>query len=122
MLFAATGLAILIGVGTYAYMTTRPIATPETYVKAKATETTAKCLAADATLTIPDDEHRAIELSAVSYLVDVPAGTEVDVRIATYSDNKVTGSDHYPDKYGNYNFAMDKRSEGWVVTDFERCE
>jgi hypothetical protein len=102
-------------------MVTRPSATPETFAKAKATTTTAKCLTEDATLTVPAKERSAIEMAAVSYLIDVPAGTNVDVKLATYSTDRVTGSDHYPVKYGNYNFAMVKQSEGWVITDFKRC-
>jgi hypothetical protein len=61
-------------------------------------------------------------MAAVSYLIDVPAGTNVDVKIASRSDSKVTGSDHYPAKYGNYNFVLSKQSSNWVVTDFKRCK
>ncbi len=118
-LFVLIGLVVLAGI--YAYMVTRP-ATPETYAKAKATTPAATCLAENKALTISAEERSAIEMSAVSYLIDVPAGTNVDVKVATYSDEKVTGSDHYPAKYGNYNFVMAKQRSNWIITDFTRCD
>jgi hypothetical protein len=120
VLYVLIGLVVLIGV--YVYMVARPAATPETYTKAKATKPTAECLAENTALTVPANERSAIELAAVSYLVDVPAGTEVDVKITTYSASKVTGSDHYPAAYGNYNFVAAKQGDGWLVTDFKRCD
>ena len=119
VLLAVAGLIILIGI--YAYMATRPSATPETYSKAKSTTTTEACLAEDSSLTVPASERNSIEMAAVSYLIDVPAGTNVDVKLATYSEDKVTGSDHYPDKYGNYNFVMTKQGGNWIITDFNHC-
>jgi hypothetical protein len=118
-IFIVASLGVLIG--AYIFMATRPSATPDTFTKAKATKATAKCLEADTTLNIPTDELADIEMAAVTYLIDVPAGTDVDVKIATLSNDKLTGSDHYPTKYGNYNFAMAKQSGSWVVTDFKRC-
>ncbi len=119
-LLALTGLIVLAGV--YAYMVTRPHATPQTYAKAKAATTTAKCLEKDATLTLAKDERDSIELAAVSYLVDVPAGTNVDVSIASHTATQVTGSDHYPPKYGNYNFQLSKQGGNWLVTNFAACK
>jgi hypothetical protein len=65
-----------------------------------------------------------MEMAAISYLNDVPAGTVVDVKIASFSEDKVTGSDRYPAKYGNYNFVLAKQNGdgGWRVTGFERCK
>lgn len=119
MLIVAVSLVVLTGV--YVFMVTRPSATPDTYAKAKTTQASAKCLVEDTTLAIPHDQRDAIELAAVSYLVDVPAGTNVDVKIAKYAKDEVTGADYYPSKYGTYNFAMAKQSDNWIITDFKRC-
>ena len=60
-------------------------------------------------------------MNALLYLSDVPAGTNVDVKLASYAPNEVTGTDYYPAKYGNYNFTMEKQSDGWHFTDFKHC-
>jgi hypothetical protein len=66
-------------------------------------------------------ERNTIEMTALTYLIDVPAGTNVDVRLASYSPTTVTGTDYYPAKYGSYNFAMTKHPNGWYFTDFLHC-
>ncbi len=57
-----------------------------------------------------------------SYIYDVPAGTSVDVSIATYDgSDTVTGSLAYSDTYGRYNFTAKKQSGEWRYTDFVGC-
>lgn len=57
-----------------------------------------------------------------SYIYDVPAGTNVDVNIASYSgEDTVTGSLIYSDNYGSYNFTLTKQSGGWRYTAFTGC-
>ena len=72
-----------------------------------------------------------------SYIYDVPAGIQVDVNITTHDDTAVTGSLHYSDGYGSYNFtaapttvsrASAKGSptattpaDEWHYTRFARC-
>jgi hypothetical protein len=120
---AATGVAIfivaLIGVVAYIQLTPdKP--TPHQWKEAKATEAKVACLGSNASLDIPTNTVSAIEMQAMSYLVDVPAGTNVDVHIASYSANKTTGSLRYPDTYGNYNFSMTRQGD-WQFDDFVRC-
>jgi hypothetical protein len=123
--FIAGGLLLVAIIGAGFYVSSRTSATsptPTTHAKAKATPVAAKCLEESASLTLPTGSRDDIELSAISYLIDVPAGTNVDVKIASYDTNKITGSDRYPAKYGSYNFVMEKQGGNWAVTDFKQCE
>lgn len=58
-------------------------------------------------------------------IYDVPAGTNVDVNIATYANtDTITGSLVYPQQYGSYNFTVTKQSDGsdgWRFTEFTGC-
>ena len=121
-LYVIAGLLIVAVVGVI-YFSSRGTAatTPTTYAKAKATPATAKCQDEASSLKLPSGARNDIELSAISYLTDVPAGTNVDVKLASYSADKVTGSDRYPEKYGNYNFTLQKQNGSWAVTGFNRC-
>ena len=121
ILIVAACAALILTVGGAAYTMTRTTATPHFWAKAKATRATVACLAANQHLNVPKSVRSDIEQNALLYLQDVPAGTNVDVRLATYSAASVTGSDYYPAAYGNYNFTMTKGSDGWRITDFKRC-
>jgi hypothetical protein len=87
----------------------------------KATRASVACLAANPKINILKSTRSQIEMNALIYLSDVSAGTNVDVKLASYAPNKVTGADYYPAKYGNYNFTMEKQSDGWHFTDFKHC-
>lgn len=113
-------LAAIAG-GAYALTRTSNAPTPHFWAKAKATPATVACLAANSKLTVPKGARTAIEQNALIYLSDVPAGTNVDVQLASYTGTSVTGSDRYPSKYGSYNFAMTKEGDGWHFTDFKHC-
>jgi hypothetical protein len=122
-LLAIAGLIVAVGAGASIYLATRPTEIPTKWTEAVKMRTTGSCLAADPAINIPSDKSDSIELAAISQLTDVPAGTNVDVKIASYKDNKITGSDRYPSKYGSYNFAMEKRQNGdWIVTEFKHCK
>lgn len=58
-----------------------------------------------------------------SHILDVPAGTEVSVNIASYDKNSsISGSLIYPEQYGSYNFTLKKQSNDWYFTQFSRCK
>lgn len=58
-----------------------------------------------------------------SYIYDVPAGTNVEVRIATYNGrDMITGSLAYSNQYGSYNFTASKQTDGWRYIKFTRCQ
>lgn len=59
----------------------------------------------------------------VGEIYDVPAGTNVDVNIATYDSpsNTIGGSLAYQEPYGSYNFLLQKQDDGWRFVAFIRC-
>ena len=58
-----------------------------------------------------------------SQIYDVPAGTVVDVNIASYNESDtITGSLVYLKQYGSYNFTVTKQADGWRYTQFVGCE
>lgn len=127
LLFIGLGILVIIAASVTVYMLNRPTAaTPVryavSYATAKSMPITAKCLAENAKPTISAGDRNTVEQVAMSHLSDVPAGTNVEIVIASYSKDYVTGSDYYPDTYGSYNFAMNKRANGdWQFTDFQHC-
>jgi hypothetical protein len=120
-LFASVAVLILLSAASGAYAVTRTSTTPHFWAEAKATRATVACLQANPKLDVPKSARDNIEMIATSYLADVPAGTYVDVKLASYSPTKVTGSSNYASKYGSYNFVMTKQSDGWHFTDFKHC-
>lgn len=121
VVIASIGVVILLAIGGAVFAATRTTTTPHFWAKAKATRATVACLQANPKLSISKSARNNIEMNALGYLSDVPAGTNVDVKLTTYSGTKVTGSDYYPTKYGTYNFVMTKLSDGWHFTDFKHC-
>jgi hypothetical protein len=117
----AVVILAVAAVGVILYALSRPTLAPTTYVAAKATPASSKCLEQSATLAVIEGRD-AMEQAAISYLTDVPAGTNVDVKIASFSEDAVTGSARYPAKYGNYNFTLTKQGGSWQVTGFEHCK
>ncbi|HSX33037.1 MAG TPA: hypothetical protein VLF91_01735 [Candidatus Saccharimonadales bacterium] len=87
----------------------------------------AACRTENPQLTVPSADRSEIELSAMSKLLTVPAGTHVDVRIATYGSGKATGSIIYPKPYGTYNFSVSKAPAtakdraSWQLGSFDAC-
>jgi hypothetical protein len=122
LLFIAAGMVLVAAIGTIIYITNRSTTTPTTYAKAKATRIAAKCMGEGTSLGLSSASAReSIEQSAISYLIDVPAGTNVGVKIASLTSNRITGSDRYPAKYGSYNFVMEKQDGNWIITNFKHC-
>ena len=116
ILFLSLIILVIVAIGVGTYTLTRP----ETTTKSLSYGMT--CLATNSTLTIPTNKRTVIEQLAMSHLYDVPAGTNVDVLLASYSKDQATGSARYPAKYGSYNFAMKKQTNGdWQFTKFDRC-
>ena len=55
-------------------------------------------------------------------IYDVPAGTHVDVSVASYNGtDTVKGSLLYSGQYGSYNVTLTKQNDGWRYTQFTGC-
>lgn len=85
-----------------------------------------KCLANNATTKSKVQAQEGLSEDGgfwTSYIYDVPAGTNVDVSIATYNgSDSITGSLAYSDQYGSYNFIATKQADGWRYTHFANCQ
>jgi hypothetical protein len=66
------------------------------------------CAKPNDALRLTPQERNDIEMGAILHIVDVPAGTNVDVRIASADGRKASGSAIYPGSYGSYNFTVTK--------------
>jgi hypothetical protein len=97
-------------------------------VRAKALVADTKpCAKSNDAAKLSSQERNSVEMAAISYIIDVPAGTNVDVNVASVTDDTVVGSDIYPAKYGSYNFTLkhvqpDTNGTGWAVTSFKPCK
>lgn len=98
--------------------------TPNTYEKAKGIPAKVSCATNDDSIKLSKENEAGIQIAASTYLIDVPAGTNVDINIAHYSESEVSGSSIYPDKYGKYNFTANKKdnASNWEITSFEACK
>ena len=92
------------------------------YAEARQAPVIAKCADENADVAIDQADWQPIEMAAISYLADVPAGTTADLQIASYTDTEVTGSARYEADYGSYNFTLSKQNNNWAATSFTRCE
>ena len=71
-----------------------------------------------------EKEFSMFDFTVVSGIIDVPAGTQVDVTINSYSDGIATGSALYDGDYGDYNYSvkyLGQPSE-WELVSLVGCE
>ena len=88
------------------------------------------CLATSdaADLKIDASDRSAIENANLGTIIDIPAGTNVDIFVKTHSDTTATGTSIYESTYGSYNFTAQKvtdpgsGSSHWVVSEFVACK
>ncbi|MDB5182504.1 MAG: hypothetical protein JWO47_288 [Candidatus Saccharibacteria bacterium] len=86
--------------------------------------------AEDKNLTVTPEDYTFIQNNVVLSIIDVPAGTNVDVLLKSFSSKNATGTAVYTGKYGRYNFTAQKTSSnssdsytgGWKITHFEACK
>jgi hypothetical protein len=91
--------------------------------KANAPVNPAACTAKsdDPNLKISASEQTDIFNAVVTSITDIPAGTEVNVYVASYDNATTNGSIVYAGDYGSYNFTATKQSGAWRVKTFEMC-
>lgn len=73
-----------------------------------------------------DDEQQfsRFGLAVASGIIDVPAGTRVDVNVNSYSNGVVLGAALYEDGYGHYNYRVEKATEpeDWKLISLAGCD
>lgn len=67
-----------------------------------------QCLASSAKAAPTDKDLNDIQMAAMEADMTVPAGTNADVRVATYDGSAATGSVIYGKNYGAYNYSVSK--------------
>lgn len=107
---------------------------PTTLNKARANSSTTPpvCLAEsdNPNLKVDSQDQTYIVNAVIANIIDVPAGTNVDVHIKTYDSVTATGSSVYAGNYGSYNFTAKKTGTettnsyqgNWKVTEFLACK
>jgi len=124
---AAVIAVLLVGM-TAAYLTLRTKAPVNEQALAEAKKAAPACLLDNTALKIDSSAQTGIEQAALSKLTTVPAGTNVDIYIATYDTKTANGSAVYPGAYGTYNFTVKKDSSSaaqqpdWKLTSFTPCK
>jgi CxxC motif-containing protein len=127
-------LAVIVLAVVRVNQTMNNIMKPETYQSAKAISTNnlPGCYGSVAKVSV--STATTIGDSVVNQLTNVPAGTNVTDKIATYDGNRASGSIIYPGNYGKYNFIVKKNTntaypydpsdpyDQWVVVSFIECK
>lgn len=80
-------------------------------------------------LTVPISDQQHLTWAAIDHVLDVPAGTNVNIYLKTYDGNMASGTSVYAGDYGAYNFTAKTHGpsksgiEGnWVITSFVACK
>lgn len=81
-------------------------------------------------LEIPYVDQTDIANAVSSSITDVPAGTNVNVYIGSYSGAKSAGSIMYDENYGTYNFSVTRKTDtsasfgtiNWTIDTFFACK
>lgn len=74
----------------------------------KAHKSVPKCLAGNSSTGPSGNERTYMEYAAMETNMKAPAGSNADVRIATYTGSQATGSVKFAPGYGTYNFEVVK--------------
>jgi len=81
----------------------------------------------DASLKLEAIDQANIVNAVMGTVIDIPAGTNVDIHVKTYDKAVATGTSIYESTYGSYNFtarkvpASSSDKESWAVYKFEAC-
>jgi len=125
LLYGLLGIAVIVAVIGF-IISKHTTSTPTTVANAQkvAIANRPACKADNSkALNLSASEQNAVGEAAVSFIIDVPAGTNADVHIATDNGKVVTGSTIYPGTYGRYNFTATNQGGGvWKVTSYTACK
>lgn len=105
---------------------------PTTLAKVPKSATPPACLqrSNNPNLLVNAEDKTFIDNTIVSSIIDVPAGTNVDIYLKSYDGTRASGTGVYSGKYGSYNFTAKKTSSnagddyvgGWELEKFEVCK
>ena len=76
----------------------------------------------DPAVKIPEPALTDLSYAVMSSIIDVPAGTNVDIYFKSFNDTQATGTSVYQGTYGSYNFTAEKKPTGWIITSFDPCK
>lgn len=135
LLLTAIALLLIVGAaGIFVALHRSKSISSTNVAQAKASPAKESCKKADPNVRIATAERNTIELAVISHIINVPAGTNVDVHLADYSPSSTpssaSGAINYQGDYGTYNFAAEKsqpqtshpQQMDWVITSFVRCK
>ena len=101
-------------------------------LKAKSSANPTTCLTEkdDPNIKADPQEQTYIANAAIANIIDIPAGTHVDVYLKTYDGSTATGTSIYAGKYGSYNFTAEKTGTetnnsyqgNWKIDAFAACK
>jgi hypothetical protein len=129
--FGALGLILLGALVVMFYSSNKqPVQTTLAEVQNNGEKVACLLTQDDSNLVIQAGESTYVANAAMTGIIDVPAGTNVDVHIKTYDGTNATGTSVYPDKYGSYNFTLKKTGNsstdtytgGWLITQIKACQ
>lgn len=98
-------------------------------VQNKTTSTPCQQMTDNPKLNVSKEQSDFIGNAVATSIIDVPAGTNVDVHLKAFANSQATGTAIYGGKYGTYNFtaaqqvgSSDSFTGGWTITHFEACK
>lgn len=83
----------------------------------------------DPSVKMDTQEATFLANASVSSIIDIPAGTSVDLHVKTYDGKTATATQVYGGSYGSYNLTAQKVGDtsdtfsgGWKVISFHQCQ
>jgi hypothetical protein len=109
-----------------------PTYSPTTLANVRKSSSTTSCLQPhnNTALKVDSQDSTFIGNNVASSIIDVAAGTNVDVFFKTYTSTRATGTAVYGGKYGSYNYVAQKVADnktnnyvgGWKITSLVPCK
>ena len=123
ILVAAT-LLVATAFGGIAWLMAHQSFHPTTLSNVQSRAPKQTCLLAqdDPAVKIPEPALTDLSYAVMSSIIDVPAGTNVDIHFKSFTGTQATGTSVYQGTYGSYNFAAEKKPAGWIITSFDPCK
>lgn len=123
-------LLLVVGLGIGYAVTRSNQFTPTTLANVQKSDSGVACLQTkdNSALSVASQNSNFIGNAVATSIIDVPAGTNVDVYFKSFDNTNATGTAIYAGKYGTYNFTAIKTQTGpsytggWTITHFAACK